>query len=72
MDSQALTALTFLHFENRLIYSSNEGFLTYDEISNTFSKYATLNKELGSFAKSNKIIKADEKNIGLLTMVKWH
>lgn len=47
--------------DNKLIYSSSEGFLTYDEISNKFSKYATLNKELGSFAKSHKIIKADYK-----------
>lgn len=47
--------------ENRLIYSSNEGFLTYDEISNNFSKYTALNKKLGSFSNSNKIIKADNK-----------
>nr|WP_068889016.1 triple tyrosine motif-containing protein [Pedobacter panaciterrae] len=47
--------------ENKLIFSSNEGFLTYDEISNKFSKYTTLNKELGSFSTSNKIIKADDK-----------
>ncbi|NQX52388.1 transcriptional regulator [Pedobacter panaciterrae] len=47
--------------ENKLIYSSNEGFLTYDEISNNFSKYTTLNKKLGSFSQSNKIIKADHK-----------
>jgi ligand-binding sensor domain-containing protein/DNA-binding CsgD family transcriptional regulator len=44
--------------ENRLIFSSSEGFLVYDEISNRFSKYTTLNKELGSFAGSNKIINA--------------
>ncbi|NRF41597.1 triple tyrosine motif-containing protein [Pedobacter foliorum] len=47
--------------DNKLIYSSSEGFLTYDEISNKFSKYTTLNKELGSFATSHKIIKADYK-----------
>lgn len=47
--------------ENKLVFSSDEGFLTYDEISNRFTKYLTLNKELGSFSGSNKIISASEK-----------
>ncbi|PTT04131.1 transcriptional regulator [Pedobacter sp. HMWF019] len=47
--------------ENKLLYSSDEGFLTFDEISNRFSKYETLNKALGSFSTSNKIISADNK-----------
>jgi DNA-binding CsgD family transcriptional regulator len=44
--------------ENKLIYSSGQGFLNYDEISNRFSKYHTLNKTLAAFAASNKIISA--------------
>jgi DNA-binding CsgD family transcriptional regulator len=47
--------------ESKLLYSSDEGFLTYDEISNRFSKYTALNKALGSFASSNKIISAGSK-----------
>lgn len=48
-------------FQNQLIFSSDEGFLNYDEISNSFSRYKALNKELGSFAFSNKIINAGAK-----------
>jgi len=48
-------------FQNKLIFSSDEGFLNYDEVSNRFTRYNTLNKELGSFAASNKIINAGEK-----------
>jgi ligand-binding sensor domain-containing protein/DNA-binding CsgD family transcriptional regulator len=47
--------------QNRLVFSSDDGFLSYDEISNRFTKYHSLNKELGSFAGSNKIINAGEK-----------
>lgn len=47
--------------ENWLLYSSDEGFLTFDEISNRFTKYETLNKAIGSFASSNKIIHAGDK-----------
>ncbi|MBB6501262.1 triple tyrosine motif-containing protein [Pedobacter cryoconitis] len=44
--------------ENKLVFSSDAGFMLYDEISNRFSLYKELNKELGSFASSNKIISA--------------
>ncbi|WP_316791437.1 two-component regulator propeller domain-containing protein [Pedobacter frigoris] len=44
--------------ENRLIFSSAKGFFIYDEISNRFSLYQELNKELGGFSSSNKIIQA--------------
>lgn len=44
--------------QNKLVYSSDHGFYNYDEISNRFSRYTSLNKALGSFAKSNKIIAA--------------
>jgi len=44
--------------ENKLIFSSDKGFMLYDDISNRFSPYKELNKGLGSFAYSNKIISA--------------
>lgn len=47
--------------ENKLIFSSDAGFMLYDEISNRFSPYKELNKGLGSFAQSNKIISAGVK-----------
>lgn len=45
-------------FENKLIFSSDKGFYIYDEVSNRFNAYTALNKELGPFAGSNKIIPA--------------
>ncbi|GGC69539.1 hypothetical protein GCM10011387_23640 [Pedobacter quisquiliarum] len=45
-------------FENKLIFSSDKGFYLYDEVSNRFNPYTALNKELGAFAGSNKIIPA--------------
>ncbi len=45
-------------FENKLVFSSEKGFYLYDEVSNRFNLYAALNKELGAFAVSNKIIPA--------------
>lgn len=48
-------------FENKLVFSSDKGFYIYDEISNRFNNYAALNKELGSFASSNRIIDAGNK-----------
>jgi len=50
--------INIFSLENKLIFSSDEGFLNYDEISNRFTKYASLNKALGGFAGSNKIIQA--------------
>jgi len=47
--------------ENKLVFSSDAGFMLYDEISNRFSPYEELNKGLGSFALSNKIISAGAK-----------
>ncbi|MBG6234787.1 ligand-binding sensor domain-containing protein [Pedobacter sp. CAN_A7] len=47
-------------FENKLVYSSDNGFYLYDEVSNRFNKYQALNKKLGSFANSNKIIPAGQ------------
>ena len=47
--------------ENKLVFSSDAGFMLYDEISNRFTPYKELNKGLGSFANSNKIINAGVK-----------
>lgn len=53
--------INIFNVENRLVFSSDQGFFIYDEISNRFTKYKTLNQELGSFAGSNKIIDAGSK-----------
>ena len=45
-------------FENKLVFSSDNGFYLYDEVSNRFNKYQALNSKLGSFATSNRIISA--------------
>ncbi|WP_443946171.1 triple tyrosine motif-containing protein [Pedobacter sp. AW1-32] len=53
--------INIFNLENRIVFSSDSGFYTYDEFSNKFSKYEVLNKNLGSFSTSNKIIKAGER-----------
>jgi len=53
--------INIFNLENRIVFSSDAGFYTYDELSNKFSKYEVLNKKLGSFATSNKIIGAGDK-----------
>ena len=50
--------INIFNLENKIVFSSDVGFLLYDEISNRFSKYEALNKNLGSFYTSNKIISA--------------
>jgi DNA-binding CsgD family transcriptional regulator/ligand-binding sensor domain-containing protein len=50
--------INVFNLESKIVFSSDSGFYTYDELSNRFSKYETLNKRLGSFATSNKIINA--------------
>ncbi|AYL99655.1 triple tyrosine motif-containing protein [Mucilaginibacter celer] len=44
--------------DNRIVFSSDSGFYVYDDISDRFFKYDQLNKKLGTFATSSKIIKA--------------
>jgi DNA-binding CsgD family transcriptional regulator len=44
--------------DNRVVFSSDSGFYVYDDISDRFFKYDQLNKKLGTFATSSKIIKA--------------
>ncbi|MEJ2884487.1 triple tyrosine motif-containing protein [Pedobacter sp. GR22-6] len=46
------------NLEKRLLYATTKGFFVHDEISNSFSVYTELNKRLGSFAFSSKIIPA--------------
>lgn len=53
--------INIFNLENRLVFSSDAGFYTYDELSNKFTKYEVLNKSLGSFETSNKIIPAGSK-----------
>lgn len=53
--------INIFKLENRLVFSSNTGFMLYDEISNRFSPYKELNQALGSFSTSNKIISAGAK-----------
>lgn len=50
--------INIFNVENKIIFSSDAGFLLYDELSNRFTKYDALNKILGSFYASNKVINA--------------
>jgi len=50
--------VNIFNLENKIVFASDSGFLAYDEISNKFTKYESLNKSLGSFKSSNKIINA--------------
>ncbi|WP_316768731.1 triple tyrosine motif-containing protein [Pedobacter frigiditerrae] len=50
--------INIFNIENKIVFSSNVGFLVYDEISNRFTNYESLNSKLGGFAASNKIIPA--------------
>ena len=43
---------------NQIVFSSDSGFCVYDDIADRFYKYQQLNKMLGTFASSNKIIAA--------------
>jgi len=46
------------NLDNRIVFSSDSGFCVYDAITDRFYKYQQLNKMLGTFASSNKIIAA--------------
>jgi DNA-binding CsgD family transcriptional regulator len=46
------------NLDNRIVFASDSGFYSYDDISDRFLKYQQLNNKLGSFASSNKIIPA--------------
>lgn len=53
--------INIFNLENKIVFTSDEGFYTYDNLSNRFTKYEVLNKKLGVFATSNKIISAGDK-----------
>ncbi|MDB5011329.1 MAG: hypothetical protein JWQ06_2118, partial [Mucilaginibacter sp.] len=44
--------------DSRIVFSSDGGFYIYDDITDHFYKYQQLNKRLGTFSASNKIIPA--------------
>jgi DNA-binding CsgD family transcriptional regulator/ligand-binding sensor domain-containing protein len=50
--------INVFNLDNRIIFASDSGFYVYDDISDRFYKYQQLNKKLGAFAGSNKIIPA--------------
>lgn len=50
--------INVFNLDNRIVFASDSGFYVYDDISDRFSRYQELNKKLGSFARSNKIIPA--------------
>jgi len=53
--------INIFNLENKIVFSSENGFLVYDEISNHFNPYESLNRHLGSFHTANKIIYAGAK-----------
>ncbi len=46
------------NLDNTILFSTDSGFYKYDEIADSFSPHQFLNKELGPYAYSNKIIQA--------------
>lgn len=54
--------INVFNLDGKIIFSSDSGFYVYDDISDRFKRYEELNKGLGAFYTSNKVIKADEKN----------
>ncbi|TZF83156.1 transcriptional regulator [Pedobacter sp. BS3] len=50
--------INIFSLEGRIVFSSDAGFYVYDEINDRFYPYTSLNRKLGSFASSNKIIPA--------------
>ncbi|HEY8929999.1 MAG TPA: triple tyrosine motif-containing protein [Mucilaginibacter sp.] len=50
--------INVFNLDNRIVFSSDSGFYVYDDISDRFSKYQQLNKMLGTFSSSHKIIPA--------------
>jgi len=50
--------INVFNLNGKIVFSSDEGFYVYDDITDRFYPYQQLNKSLGSFAQSNKIIPA--------------
>src|SRR5690606_34505920 len=53
-------SINIFNLGGRIIFSSAKGFYVYDDITDRFKPYAELNQSLGSFAHSNKVIRAEE------------
>ncbi len=49
-----------LNFDERIVFGTNKGFYIYDNLSDGFTPYHTLNNKLSTFSTSNKLIKADD------------
>ncbi|WP_295772449.1 triple tyrosine motif-containing protein [uncultured Mucilaginibacter sp.] len=52
--------INVFNLEDRIVFATDSGFYTYDDISNHFASYQSLNKSLQLFSGSNKVIQADE------------
>ncbi|TLX75782.1 hypothetical protein E9993_09520 [Labilibacter sediminis] len=46
-------------FEDRIVFSTQEGLFTYDELRDTIVSYDDVNSQLGEYAISNNIVKTD-------------
>jgi len=53
--------INIFNLQNKIVFSSDKGFYTYDELSDKFTPYEVLNKNLNTFATSNRIIPAGNK-----------
>jgi len=53
--------INVFNLDGKIVFSTENGFYTYDDITDRFYRYDQLNKSLGSFAVSTKIIPALEK-----------
>ena len=62
--------------ENRIVFANGESMFTYDDLNDTIVLYSELNKELGGFESSHRIVESpnhrywfiNSKNIGLFTI----
>jgi len=50
--------INVFNLEGKIVFSTEKGFYTYDDITDKFYRYEQLNQKLGSFATSTKIIPA--------------
>jgi DNA-binding CsgD family transcriptional regulator len=53
--------INVFNLDGKIVFSTEYGFYTYDDITDRFYPYDQLNQKLGAFAVSNKIIPAAEK-----------
>ena len=50
--------INVFNLDGKIVFSTDNGFYTYDDLTDRFYRYEQLNKNLGSFATSTKIIPA--------------